>query len=79
MCWFSIHHGILVLIRFGILLGDLGIVSLANLVHYAFLTRFVFACLQHCSRISGEENYHVVCNDQLDALPFTHKMRHDAH
>ena len=73
------HQAILVLIRSGILLSDMGIVSLANLVHSAFLTGFVFPYLQHCICILGEENDHVVCKGQLDALPFTHKMRHGAH
>nr|YP_008474617.1 NADH-plastoquinone oxidoreductase subunit 6 [Marsilea crenata]AGI51483.1 NADH-plastoquinone oxidoreductase subunit 6 [Marsilea crenata] len=38
----SIHQGILVLIESGIVLGSLGVVSLANVVHSAFLLGSVF-------------------------------------
>nr|ATL58344.1 NADH-plastoquinone oxidoreductase subunit G [Azolla nilotica] len=41
----SIHQGILVLIELGILLGSLGVVSLTNVVHSAFLPGLVFTCV----------------------------------
>nr|ATL58794.1 NADH-plastoquinone oxidoreductase subunit G [Salvinia cucullata] len=41
----SIHQGILILIESGIVLGSLGVVSLANVVHSAFLPGLVFTCV----------------------------------
>jgi NAD(P)H-quinone oxidoreductase subunit 6 len=41
----SIHQGILTLIELGILLGSLGVVLLANVIHSAFLLGLVFTCV----------------------------------
>lgn len=41
----SIHGVILTLIELGILLGSLGVVLLANVVHSAFLLGLVFTCI----------------------------------
>nr|AWL21494.1 NADH-plastoquinone oxidoreductase subunit 6 [Pilularia americana] len=41
----SIHQGILIVIELGIIPGSLGVVSLANVVHSAFLLGSVFTCI----------------------------------
>jgi NAD(P)H-quinone oxidoreductase subunit 6 len=41
----SIHQGILTLIELAILLGSLGVVLLANVIHSAFVLGLVFTCV----------------------------------